>query len=548
MPVSRTGKTANYSRSRKSDPRPSIPWRDYLLLSALTALIWGVNAVWLELDSRPPVWDMAMHQGYALNYLPGAMGASEGVPFWAFSGVYPPFVHVVIAFFYLLLHAGPHVATLANLPATALLFWSVYHLASDCAGPGGARWTCVLMALTPYLFWMSREAILDYWLSAWVAAGVLVLRRSDAFKHRNYSILFGCICALGLLTKWLFACFLFVPALYVLGQGRVWNERARLLNVVAAFVITSAFSSVWYLPNLSELARYFPVNAQTGALEGEPPVLSMQSFVYYVRLLEGYQFFAILFVLFLVSLLLTFKRKLILHGLFLSIAVAGAWLALTLIRTKDPRFSMPLLGLLLIVPGAWMHSWRRTWPLCASKILLISVLMLQAYAINFGISWLPQEVILAEGYQGSLRWDWNLYLQHYFHILGAPRQENWHQAEILRRVNKDATEHELRRTLALVPDLPRFNVLNFQLYARLLQIPCRVGRIVLRPDGIFPLDVVDYVLTTDGDQGMSWTTLTSRQLTNVVQNSSVFELVEQFPLPQGDVACLYRVKRSGPGY
>ena len=93
----------------------------------------SVHALWLARDSRPPVWDMAMHQSYALNYWPG--GYSQASP-WHWSGNYPPFVHLVIALCYLVFHPGPHVAVLANFPATLLLLWGVYELASEFAGQG----------------------------------------------------------------------------------------------------------------------------------------------------------------------------------------------------------------------------------------------------------------------------------------------------------------------------------------------------------------------------------------------------------------------------
>jgi hypothetical protein len=391
---------------------------------------------------------------------------------------------------------------------------------------------------------MSRETILDYWLSAWVAASLVILRRSDGFRKRNYSILLGFLLAFGLLTKWLFAAFLFFPVLYVFLHGRVWRDSRSRLNFAMTLLISSLLSGIWYLPNLTILMRYFPENARIGEIEGEPALLSFQSLIYYVRLLEGYQLFALLFLVLAIGLVMTYKNGLIRDAGFLGVAVGGAWVVVTLIRTKDPRFTMPLLGLLSIIPGAWIQSWIQAWPSKAAKALLAGVLSFQAYMINFGISWLPQEVILAEGYQGSLRWDWNFYLQHYFHILGAPRRENWGQAEILSKMDQDATQTGLRRAMALVPDLPRFSATNFQLYARLLGISCQVGRLILTPDGIYPLDTVDYVVTTEGDQGMSWTTTTSRELSRIVEESPVFQLVVRFPLPEGDSARLYRVRRE----
>jgi 4-amino-4-deoxy-L-arabinose transferase-like glycosyltransferase len=251
---------------------------------------------------------------------------------------------------------------------------------------------------------MSRETILDYWLSAWVAASLVVLRRTRGFENRYYSLLLGLILAFGLLTKWLFAAFLASPLLYLFIRQRLWKKLECLLNYGGSLLVAGLLAGIWYVPNLPTLMRYFSQNSQIGALEGEPPVFSLQSFIYYLRLLEGYQFFAILFSLLVVSCVVAIKRVLIHDTTFLCITVFGGWFIVTLLRTKDPRFTMPLLGLLAAVPAAWIQSWPRTWALKGAKVFLTLVLCLQAYMANFGISWLPDRVVLAEGYQGSLRW------------------------------------------------------------------------------------------------------------------------------------------------
>ena len=45
--------------------------RGLITACLLTTLLWGMHAVWFLHDTRPPVWDMALHQTYALNYLGG---------------------------------------------------------------------------------------------------------------------------------------------------------------------------------------------------------------------------------------------------------------------------------------------------------------------------------------------------------------------------------------------------------------------------------------------------------------------------------------------
>src|SRR5262249_32594757 len=233
-------------------------------------------------------------------------------------------------------------------------------------------------------------------------------------------------------------------------------------------------------------------NAQIGAMEGEPHVFSFQSLIYYIRLLEGYQLYGVLFILLAGGLIFATSRAVLRDRVLWIAIVAGGWFAMTLLRTKDPRFTMPLLAPLLLIPGAWVASWGAGAVGRAAQVFVMVVLILQAYAINFGISWLPQQVVVMPGYQGSLRWDWQLFSQHYFGILGAPRSEDWKQEEILNRVSREARQRGVAMSLALVPDLARFNYFNFQLAAKLAKMPVRVEHVGSAASGIAALDGYDF--------------------------------------------------------
>ena len=507
----------------------------------LSCALWGLNDVWLSRDTEPPAWDMAVHQTYALNYLPGA-DVSPDVRFWERSGNYPPFVHIVIAFTYGLFHPGPHIAILANVPATVLLLWGVYEIGVAFAGAGAAIWACVLTTLTPFLIWISRETLLDYWLAAWVAAALALLIKSSAFESRRYSFLLGLACALGMLTKWLFAGFIIGPVVYTMLRHRIWSSKPRAINFAAAAGIAAGGAGTWYVPNFSTLVRYYFENAQIGSREGEPAVISFQSFIYYLRLLEGYQFFAVLFCLFVFSVVFVYKHRTSTVGGFLAVAIVSGWLAMTLLRTKDPRFTMPLLGPMTVLCGAWIQSWKPGWISGTAKTLLLVLLCTQAYAINFGLRWLPQEVVLLPGYQGQLRWDWNLYLQQYFDISGTPKREDWKQDTILRRIAADTSQKRVRATLALIPDLPRFNASNFNLYARHGGISVQSGRPALL-DGTHSFEGFNYVVLTQGDQGWAYTTSENLKLNEIVLNHpETFHFLESYLLPSGAVARLYAIR------
>ncbi len=533
-----------FDPQRKEVPvRPALD--RLLVVLFFTAALWALNLLWLARDTRPPVWDMAMHQSYALNYLPGGAVTARGIlPPWGRSGNYPPFVHLVIAFFYLLFHPGPHIAILANVPATFLLFWAIYELASDLSGPAAAKWACLLTALTPYLIWMSRETILDYWLSAWVAVSLVLLRRTCGFESHSTSLLLGGALAMGMLTKWIFAGFLFFPLLYVCFQSKVWRSSGRSLRLADTLIVAGCISGFWYVPNISRLIRFFGANASIGAREGEPPVFSLQSWIYYLRLLEGYQLFGLLFALVCIACIWVFRKKLLGDCGFLAVAILGGWFSMTLLRTKDARFTMPLLGLLAITGAAWIQSWKASWYARAAKVILVATLCFQSYATNFGVSWLPRRIVLAKGYQGSFRWDWNLYLQD-FYILGRPRREDWKQAEILARIAQAASKNREPVSLAVVPDLPYFSAANFDLMARLAELRIRVDHPQSAANGIHAFDSFNYVLMTEGEQGMPWTTTAASALNKIiVDEHEIFRLIDIYPLPDGDSVRLYFVQRE----
>src|SRR5262249_48835498 len=150
--------------------------------------------------------------------------------------------------------------------------------------------------------------------------------------------------------------FMLVPILWITGRHRIWQSTRRIRGVIEALILTVAIAGVWYIPNLSRLVAYFGENAKIGAAEGEPPVFSFQSFIYYLRLLEGYQLYAILFLMTIAGLAIALRKRLLRDPLLWAAMVGGGWLVVTLLRTKDPRFSMPLLPLILLPAGAMIAS------------------------------------------------------------------------------------------------------------------------------------------------------------------------------------------------
>src|SRR5215813_13012099 len=102
--------------------------RHMIILVLVFVLHTAVNLVWLKIDKRPPVWDMALHQEYALNFY----GFFKN-PSWeaaknlhSFTGNYPPLFHFLVSVCFLLFHKGPHIAVLANMPSMGVILWGTY--------------------------------------------------------------------------------------------------------------------------------------------------------------------------------------------------------------------------------------------------------------------------------------------------------------------------------------------------------------------------------------------------------------------------------------
>jgi hypothetical protein len=222
---------------------------------------------------------------------------------------------------------------------------------------------------------------------------------------------------------------------------------------------------------------------------------------------------------------------------------------MTLIRTKDPRFTLPLIAPLLVIPAAWLGSWKKTHLNRITQAALIGLLCFQAYMSNFGISWLPKHAVILRGYQGSFRWDWNMYLQDYFGIFGKPAREDWRQDVILQKIADDSKKRNVRPSLALVPDLPWFNEANFALFARFRGLSVRVSHLKSAANGILSFEGYNYVLMTEHDQGMSWTTGASNALNRIiVDHPRIFRLVALYQLPSGDGARLYYIEGNSKDF
>ena len=107
------------------------------------------------------------------------------VPF--LTGFYPPLYHTMVSVFYVLFGKTSDAAAWTNLPALAILLAATYGVGSSVLKPLPAATAAVLVGFFPYLVWLSRETLVDYWLTAMVALAIWALIRTQEFSNRNAS-------------------------------------------------------------------------------------------------------------------------------------------------------------------------------------------------------------------------------------------------------------------------------------------------------------------------------------------------------------------------
>ncbi len=502
--------------------------RHRFLLAAAFLYLAAANLIWIARDTRPPFWDMAYHQTAALRIYDAfsnfGVRAIAIIPL--LTGFYPPLYYTIVAAFYAVFGKTIDAAQWANLPALALLIAATYGVGRTLLKPLPATAAAILAGFYPYLVWLSRETLVDYWLTSMVALAMWTLIRTNGFSDRRTSVAFGVVCGLGMLTKWTFPLFVALPAL--------WLARKNVKNAGIAAAIAAVIAAYWYVPTEPTLQQLANINNAGAISEGDPSRFSMQAFVFYVRALEGYQLFLPLFAAFIAGAVLL-ARKFDRAWLPVVLWLGGGWLGLMFFQNKDPRYSAPLLPAVALISA---QLFQRKEALTA---LLVPLLLFQHYMISFGVPQLPAAVVIAKGVEGPLSWHWNLYRQNYFDLWGPPAREDWQIQRVLDRVS-GADRRPVR--LGMIPDIPRFDWGAFGFYIALSKSPVVLNRILNLDESVITGN--DYILMSEKDQGWAPDFSSNLQSINayILSRPEYFHMVDSFPLPNGDMIRLYKVGGS----
>jgi hypothetical protein len=479
------------------------------------ATLAAAAAIWLAIDRRPPEWDHANHLERA-TLCARDLRAGDVHGILDRSSFYPPLVLCLTgaASFVMPTEAAAVAVMLAFL---GLGMVAVHRLGRALAGDTVGGVAALLFATAPFAVYSSLRLQLDLPLAAMVALALVALLATDDFTRPGAALACGVVCGLGMLTKPTFALYVVPPAALLLLRSR----RRGLVGAALTLVVAAALSLPWFGPRLFGLGAQLDARAFAQAAEaGHPEPLTLAGLAFYPRWL-GYEIGLGAAALAVVGLVVALGRR---HG-YLLVAFGVPFLGLELVRNKNLRYALPLLGVLAVLAALGLEA----LPVRLRRVVAGGLAVLAIVQVSAVVAGVPPNLWI----RGLATW---------WVPASPPERADWRHRDILALLEAD--RRGTPATVSVVPNFAVFSTSNFRYYA----VRDRLGLRVVRAWDDPPLGI-DYMVLKTGDQGPSWTAEKSRRASDRLVNdpslARVFPVIGEFPLPDGSTATV-RARRVPP--
>ncbi len=345
------------------------------LLATLCLFHLAGNIIWLNLNKVPLAWDQAGHTIITFNFTDFFNKPSGD--FLSISDYYPPFVHLVVAFFMLIfgrnVSLGPLVVTGFFLLAIIFLYLYTYQLFKNRLT---ALLSAFLFSFLPNMYYLSREFLLEIPLLSMVLGSLYFLEKSDNFQRKKYTVLFGIFLGLAFAIKWTAVIFILIPVsvkLIKIFPSFPWK------NLLLALGIILAINSTWYLHNLPVILHAAKFTAVPETADPQK-ILSYESFKFYPFLMTNFQLTWFGALVFLMSLFyFTLKKR-----NYLLPTLIFVYLAFTLIGNKDLRYIIFLAPIATVVIAYFLSTFKNKVLAGILTSLLISYYIFYYFTLSFG--------------------------------------------------------------------------------------------------------------------------------------------------------------------
>jgi 4-amino-4-deoxy-L-arabinose transferase-like glycosyltransferase len=506
-----------------------------LILSGLFAVS---TAVWVSIDRSPPNWDDAWYLTNSLNVYDGLTGHGIAGYLSKLNSVFgfkAPLIAALPAPFYLLLGRDWHAAFLVNIAAMLVLFFVLARIARHWRSPRAAVFAIAIAGAMPLLYGLSRWFMVEYAMTALLAAAVCVLIEADGLKRDSSAVCFGVLCGLGLLLKISFPLFILPPFIYL------WTRSGRRVRALVLAAVSCLILAVpWYA---GHFRRTFAnaLDAGFGApadIQGTGAIFSVHAITTYFAHVarDGVSwYFVILAVPLCVFVAFRARKQAAAFSLTVTeLEVLFAWLFPFVIfafaGNKDIRYIAPVLPAVALLL-AFLLDFALPANLAATAIgcALLIVPVVQMFAVSFGIPYQTAGGAYTRRYASDL----------------------WPQEGMLKLLAGDTRVKPGEKTLVLVGvDRALLNANNVELASVTLQLPFNIETTAHEPDlGTLRARLAAaswFIYKTGGEPESPAFNPYAADLIRSVQNNKRFaELPYSKSLPDGGVAHI--VKNLSPG-
>jgi hypothetical protein len=471
-----------------------------------------VAAAWVAVDRRPPEWDHANHLERAL-LCARDLRTGDVRAILERSSFYPPLAPCAAGALALVLPAEA-AGTAALLVFLAIGMVAVCRLGYRLGVGGAGVAAALFFGAAPFVVYSTLLFQLDLPLAAMVALALAALVATEDFTRLGAALAVGVVCGLGMLTKPTFALYVLPAALVIVVRG----GRRGLPRAALAALIAAALALPWFGPRLLGLGAQVDARAFAQAAEaGHPDPFTWTGLIFYLQNL-GYQLGIATTLLAAAGLVVAVTRR----QWFLLVAALSPFLVLEVIRNKNLRYSLPILGALAVLAGLGFE----TLPERVRRGLAIALVVLGVVQVSAITTGLPPNAKLP----GLGTW---------WLPTAVPSRADWRHHDILMLLERDrrgaTTVITGNPTVSVLPNYALFSVSNFRYYALRDGFNLQFVRAWDDP----PLGI-DYMIVKTGDVGPSWTAEKSRRaaarLTADPSLARVFPVIGEFPLPDGSTA------------
>lgn len=260
--------------------------------------------------------------------------------------VWKPPLFMIASAPFLLIQRSIEAAALANIFFLGVTMLCIFAVGKKLYGKAAGIMAAFLFGMVPNVFAMSRVLYIETALTAMVALTfyLFVVRR---FRSVPAAAATGIVMGLGMLTKEPYALFVLPFFLYfTLPEGRR-EDAVHPPRVAVALAIAVLVASAWYLhqDRLSlDHYRWFVLHEYTSP-DG----------LYYLKALFTRQLFPVFFVLFLLALAHSFRRK----RFFLPAYCIFAVVLFSLANNRGDRYLLPVFPFVALLMGDAVVSWAR---------------------------------------------------------------------------------------------------------------------------------------------------------------------------------------------